>query len=82
MIWKQNIIDGMHPRLTYWGQVMLICIGNPTIIVPDNGLLPVWHQAIIWTNAGILSIGSLGMNLSETLSQIHTFSFKKIHMKM
>ena len=22
------------------------------IIGSDNGLLPVWHQAIIWTNAG------------------------------
>ena len=22
----------------------------------DNGLLPVWHKAIIWTNAAILSV--------------------------
>ena len=27
---------------------------NCTIISPDNGLSPVWHQAIIWTNGGLL----------------------------
>ena len=41
-----------------------------------------WRQAIIWTNAGILSIGPLGTNVSETLIEIHTFSFKKMHLKM
>ena len=30
-----------------------------------NGLSPVWHQAITWTNAGLLSIGRLGTNFSE-----------------
>ena len=35
-----------------------ICIGNLTIIGLDNGLLPELRQAIIWTNAGILLIGS------------------------
>ena len=30
-----------------------------------NGLLPVRHQAITWTNAGLLSIVPLGTNLSE-----------------
>ena len=25
---------------------------NYTIFSSDNGLLPVWHQAIIWANAG------------------------------
>ena len=34
-----------------------------------------------WTNAGIL-IGPLGTNFSEILTQIHKFSFKKIHLKM
>ena len=35
-----------------------------TIIGSDNGLLPGWHQAIIWTNAGILLIGPLVTNFS------------------
>ena len=39
-------------------------------------------QAIIWTNAGILVIRTLGTNFSEILSKIHTFSFKKMHLKM
>ena len=31
----------------------------------DNGLSPGRRQAIFWTNAGILVIASLGINLSE-----------------
>ena len=34
-----------------------ICVGDLTIIGPDNGLSPGRRQAIIWTNAGILLIG-------------------------
>ena len=34
-----------------------ICVSlNWVIIGSDNGLSPIWHQVIIWTNAGILSI--------------------------
>ena len=46
---------------------------NQVSIGSDNGLLPIRHQAIIWTNAGILLIGRLGTNLSEILIEIHTF---------
>ena len=53
-----------------------------TIIGSGNGLLPGWCQAIIWTNAGILLIGPPGTNFSEIFINIHTFSFKKIHLKM
>ena len=38
---------------------------------------PCRHQAIIWTNAGILWNGPLGTNLSEILIKIHTFWLKK-----
>ena len=68
--------------LTHWGRVTHICVGNLTIIGPDNGLSPTQRQAIIWTNAGILLIGPWGTNFSEILIGIHTFSFKKIHLKM
>ena len=68
--------------LTHWGRVTHICVGNLTIIAPDNGLSPGRRQAIIWTNAGILFIGPWGTNFSEILIGIHTFSFKKIHLKM
>ena len=68
--------------LTHWGQVTHICVGNVTIIGPDNGLSPGRRQAIIWTNARILLIGPWGTNLNEILIGIHTFSFKKIHLNM
>ena len=68
--------------LTHWGRVMHICVGDLTIIGSDNGLSPGRRQAIIWTNAVILSIGPLGTNLSETLIKIITFSFKKMRSKV
>ena len=68
--------------LTHLGRVMHICVSKLTIIGSDNGLSPDRRQAIIWTNEGILLIGPLGTNASETLIEIHTFSFKKMHLKM
>ena len=59
-----------------------ICVGNLTIIGSDNGLSPGRCQAITWANVGILLIGPLGTNFSEIWVEIHTFSFKKIHLKM
>ena len=38
-----------------------------TIIGSNNGLSPDWHQAIIWTNVGVLLICNLGTNLSKNL---------------
>ena len=51
--------------LTHWGRATHICVSNLTIIASDNGLSPIWRQAIIWTNAGILLIGPLAINFSE-----------------
>ena len=68
--------------LTHWGRVTHICVGNLTIIGSDNGLSPSRRQAIFWTNAGILLIGPLGTNFSETLAEIITFSFKKMYSKV
>ena len=61
---------------------MHLCVSKLTIIASDNGLSPGRRQAIIWTNAGILLIGTLGTNFNEILPEIHTFSFKKMHLKM
>ena len=69
-------------KLTHWGRVTHICVSNLTIIGSDIGLSPDRRQAIIWTNAGILLIRTLGTNFSEILSEIHAFSFKKMHLKM
>ena len=69
-------------KLTHWGRVTHICVSNLIIIAPDNGLSPGRRQAIIWSNVGILVIGPIGTNFSETAIKIHIFSFKKIHFKM
>ena len=43
----------------------------------DNGLSPVWHQAIIWTNVSTLSIRHPGINFRVILSKIRQeVSFK------
>ena len=47
-----------------------------------NGLSPVRHQAIPWTNAGLLSIGLLEGNFSEIRIVILLFSFKKLHLQL
>ena len=66
---------------THWGRVTHICTIKLTIISSDNGLSTGRRQAIIWTNAGILLIGNLGTNFSDILSEIKTFSFKKIRLE-
>ena len=68
--------------LTHWGRVMQIYVSKLTIIGSDNGLSPIQRQAIIWTHAGRLLIQTLGTNFSEILIQIHTFSNKKMRLKM
>ena len=68
--------------LTHWGRVTHICVGKLTAIGSDNGLSPGRRQAIICTNDGILLIRTLGTNFNEILSEIHSFSFKKTHLKM
>ena len=68
--------------LSYWGRVTHIRVAHLTIIASDNGLSPSRRRATIWTNAGILLIRPLGTNFSEILFEIHTFSFKKMHLKM
>ena len=62
--------------LTHWGRVTHICVIEISIIGSDNGLSPGRRQAIIWNNAGILLIGSLGTNFSEILIRIQTFIYE------
>ena len=67
--------------LTHWGLVTHICLNKLTIIGSDNGVEPDRHQAIIWTNVGMLVIWPLGTNFSEILIKMVS-SFKKMHLKM
>ena len=57
--------------LIHWGRVTHIYISKLTIIGSDNDLSPARRHAIIWTSAGILSVGPLGINYSEILIKIH-----------
>ena len=59
-----------------------ICIGKLTIIGSNDSSLSGWCQVIIWTDVGILWIRTLGTTFTEILSKIHTFSLKKMHLKM
>ena len=81
-MWCMHLAFWCTTLKTHWDWVTHICVSKLIIIGSDNGLLPERRQAIIWTNAGILLIGNLGTNLSQILSEIHTFSFKKMSLKM
>ena len=63
--------------LTYWGWVTHICVSKLTTNGSDNGLSPGRRQTIIWTNAEMSWIGSLGTNFNEILIEIYTLSLKK-----
>ena len=67
---------------THWGRVTHICVGKLIIIGSDNGLSPDRGQAIIWTNARLLSIGPLRTYFNENLIEIRQFSLKKMHVKL
>ena len=78
-----TVKDRTHgPALTHWGWVTHICVSKLTTIGSDNGLSPGRRQAIIWSNAEILLHWTLGTNFSEILSEIDTFSFKQMRLKM
>ena len=68
--------------LNYWGRVTHICVSKLSTIGSDNGLTPGWRQAIIWTNGETLLSRTFGTNFNEISSEIHTFSFKKMHLEM
>ena len=55
------------------------CVKGPLAITSsDNGLLPVQCQAIIWTNAHLLS----GMHFSEMWNEIDIINFLIMYMKI
>ena len=68
----------MMADLSHWCRVTQMCVRKRIIIGSDNGLSPGRRKALIWTNAGILLIGSLKTKLSEILIKINQFSFKKM----
>ena len=76
------MLQTLDCSLTHWGRATHISVGKLIIIGWDNGLSPDRRQAIISTNAGLLSIGPFRTYFSENLIKIQQFSLKKMHMKM
>ena len=72
----KTVIISLRPSDAY------ICVSKLTIIGSENGLSHGRRQAIIWTSDGILSIRTFRTHFSEIVRKIHTFSFKKMHIKM
>ena len=60
---------------------MHICVSKLNIIGSDHALSPGRRQAIVWTNAGLLLKGPLGI-IFLILIEINTFSFKKTPLKI
>ena len=71
-----NMFNSLRPSDAY------ICVDELVIIGSNNGLSPDRWQAIIWTNAGLLSIEPLWTYFNENLIKIQQFSLKKMHVKM
>ena len=79
------MLEITHPWLsTHWGQVTHIWVRKLTIIDSDNGLSPVRSQAIIWTNAEIILIGSLekkiqcNLDLNSFYNFIHENTYENV----
>ena len=79
---RSHVINLIIPKYSGLGTRRVHSLQKLTIIGPDNGLSPGQRQAIIWTNVGMMLILTLGINFIEISIQIHTFSFKKMHLKM
>ena len=76
------LVESIIVLLMHWGRVKHIYVSKLNIICSDNDLAPCRRQAIIWTSGGILLTGHLGTNVSEIVIEIHTFSFKIMHLIM
>ena len=97
VIWNAYLVDKLKHECTpfpvmlnsrvtccliHWGRVTHICVSKLNIIDSDNGFSPGRCQVIVWTNAWMVLIGTLGINFGQILIEIDTSSFEKIHLKM
>ena len=74
--WFSFGFELIPPWCCIYASVNCVSIGS------GNGWWPVWHQAITWNNAGVLSTGLLGMNFNKNQIGILSFSFEKMHLKL
>ena len=76
--WIKTTVLRPCTYLYHWGQLTHLCVSKQTIISSNNGFLPGWRQAIIWTNTGMLLLEPVGTEFSGNLIGIHTFSSGKL----
>ena len=81
VMWRIHGSPGLC-ELTHWRRMTHICVGKLSSIGSDNGLSPGRRLAIIWTKCWNIVNWTLGNKFSEILIEIHTFSLKKIRLKM
>ena len=55
---------------------------NRVRIGSDDGLSPIWHQAIILSRVGLLSNGHVRTKFSEIVIKIENYSFTKMHLNI
>ena len=72
----QYTLCNINSVLWWWCKINQVSIGS------NNSLSLIRRQAIIWSNAGLLSIGPLWIKLSEILIKIQNFSLTKMHLKI
>ena len=78
LVAKSNYVNSLQLLDATLGQLIESeCVSKLNIIGTTNGLSPDWRQAITWTNAGILLISPLRINVSDISIEIQTFSFQK-----
>ena len=73
--WKYLIIRYWYPVNSLRPSEAYMSV-DKTTVASNNGLSPVRHWAIIWTNTGLLLIGPLGTNVSDIGIKIQQFSYK------
>ena len=59
-----NILE----KIYWWrsGDIIYVYVSVTGVLIDSgNGLLPVWHKTIIWTDVEILLTGHRGINMSE-----------------
>ena len=71
-----KILRSPSPEAFFIALAIRLLQKSNTVIGWQNGVLPGW------ANAWILLMEHLGTNHSEIIMEIHTFSFKKMHLKI
>ena len=58
------------------------CRRSSCSLFSDNGLVPLWHQAIILTNNDFASIALLRTDFNEKFIDTYKFWLRKLHLKL